>query len=98
MDLSRNNFSGHELVWVDESVEEDEEGYDNFVSLNSLFLKSCGMRNVSKTIQALHNIIEVNFEDNKIEYLPKEFCRLRRLQFLNLSKNRLYDLPNEFGR
>ena len=29
--------------------------------------------------------------------LPKEFCRLRRLQFLNLSKNRLYDLPVDFG-
>jgi len=97
LDLSRNDFSRVPLVWADERYEEEDEEYLNFISLNSIYLKSCGIREIHKSIHHLHNIVELNLEDNKIEVLPKEFCRLRRLQFLNLSKNRLYDLPQEFG-
>lgn len=86
MDLSRNNFSGAPLEW-----------HENFQTINSVYLKSCKMRELSPDIQLLRNLVELNMEDNNLEFLPPQLCRLRRLQFINLSKNRLYELPDEFG-
>lgn len=86
VDLSRNNFSVAPLEWE-----------ENLASVNSLYLKSCRMREISPGIQILRNIVEMNLEDNNLEFLPAQLCRIRRLQFLNLSKNRLYELPEEIG-
>ncbi|GMI11247.1 hypothetical protein TrVE_jg2968 [Triparma verrucosa] len=86
VDLSRNNFSVSPLEWE-----------ENLATVNSLYLKSCRMREIHPSIQIMRNIVEINLEDNNLEYLPSTLCRIRRLQFLNLSKNRLYELPEDFG-
>eukprot|EP00520_Triparma_pacifica_P016971 CAMPEP_0118642542 /NCGR_PEP_ID=MMETSP0785-20121206/5887_1 /TAXON_ID=91992 /ORGANISM="Bolidomonas pacifica, Strain CCMP 1866" /LENGTH=1549 /DNA_ID=CAMNT_0006534093 /DNA_START=130 /DNA_END=4776 /DNA_ORIENTATION=- len=86
MDLSRNNFSLAPLEWC-----------ENFQTINSLYLKSCRMRELGPDVQLLRNLVEMNLEDNNLEFLPPQICRLRRLQFINFSKNRLYELPDDFG-
>ena len=67
MDLSRNNFSVVPLEWE-----------ENLASVNSLYLKSCRMREIGPDIQIMRNVVEMNLEDNNLEFLPPQLCRLRR--------------------
>ena len=85
-DLSRNDF-GVKILEIRE----------NFGSLNAFFLKSCRIRVLSPDFMHLKNVVELNLEDNNLEYLPPQLCRIRRMQFLNLTKNKLYNLPDNFG-
>ncbi|MCK4934523.1 MAG: leucine-rich repeat domain-containing protein [Simkaniaceae bacterium] len=49
-------------------------------------------------IEVLKSCETINFEGNRIKYLPEEFWGLTKLTRLNLSHNMLNELPEEIGR
>jgi len=77
VDLSRNDFSAEPLVW---SGYDEEQVNDNLSSSTSLYLKSCKMRSIDMSIQLLKNLVEMNLEDNRIEYLPPQVRRNQEMR------------------
>ena len=55
-------------------------------------------RSSLRSIGVLHHLKHLDLEDNHISALPEHFVRLRKLETLNLSKNKLFDLPDDLGK
>ena len=67
-------------------------------SLTVLWLKSCKIEELDKSIGSLNQLRDLNLEDNMITELPSHFCRCRKIEHLNLSRNRLFELPEKIGQ
>ena len=65
--------------------------------LQVLSFKSCKLPLLPDSISNLFNIHNLVLQDNCLEYLPTSFTTLTTLVHLDLSKNRLYDLPHDLG-
>ena len=65
--------------------------------LKKLYLQNTGLPMISRSVNALCNITLMNLSNNRISWLPNEFCQLRKLETLIIVNNGLSILPDNFG-
>jgi Leucine-rich repeat (LRR) protein len=69
-------------------------------NLDNYYFANTGSRKISyipKEIANLHNLQELDLQDNELTSLPKEIANLHNLQKLNLRSNELTSLPKEIA-
>ncbi len=72
----------------------DENSFKKFHYLQSIILKSCGIKMIKNEFKHLKTLVELNLYSNQIESLDEAtFIGTDQLSILNLSKNKIKTLP-----
>jgi hypothetical protein len=72
----------------------DENSFKKFYCLQSIILKSCGIKMIKNEFKHLQTLVELNLYSNQIESLDETtFIGTDQLSILNLSKNKIKTLP-----
>jgi len=103
--LKDKNFANRLSIWVNESSEgEDREGAaDKIVNayyndLESIYLKSFGLKSLPEEIGELSSLVSINCYRNQLSEIPESIYMLNGLRSLNLDSNNFTQIPSLIGR